>query len=94
MRGMVQTAVQSATSQITSIPLNESIREAILATMKECSAPSNENLDSDTHKQLEAITTMLLQLKDDVKQVSSEISEVRVDLKEVNKKLGKFTYYD
>jgi hypothetical protein len=90
LRGMVHTAVQSAVSRITSIPLDESIRQAILATMKECSAPRNDNSDSDTHKQLQAITVMLLQLKDDVKQVSSEISEVRVDLKEVNKMLGRF----
>jgi hypothetical protein len=94
LRGMVQTAVQSAISQITSIPLHESIRQAMLATMKECSAPRNDNSNSDTHQQLQAITAMLLQLKDDVKQVSSEISEVRVDLKAVNRMLGRFVPYN
>jgi uncharacterized protein (DUF3084 family) len=49
--------------------------------------------DSDTHQQLEAITAMLLQLRDDVKQVSSEIKEVRVDLKAVNKLLGTICIY-
>jgi hypothetical protein len=92
MREIVQTAVQSAVSQIMSVPLDESIRQAILASMKECSVSSNENSDSDTQKQLQAISAMLLQLKDDVEQVSSEISEVRVDLKAVNKILGRFTH--
>lgn len=94
MQGIVETAVQAAMSQTMSVPLDESIRQAIIVSMRECSAPSNDNPDSDTYKQLQAIAAMLLQLKDDVKQVSSEISEVRVDLKQVNKILGKVVSYN
>jgi hypothetical protein len=42
----------------------------------------------ETKEQLQSMARMLLELKDDIKKVSSEIAEVRAELSEVNSKLG------
>jgi hypothetical protein len=45
--------------------------------------------DTDTSEQLRAMARILMEVRDDLKRVSSEIAAVRVELREVNIALGK-----
>jgi hypothetical protein len=46
-------------------------------------------MDTDASEQLRAMARILMDVRDDLKRVSSEIAAVRVELREVNMALGK-----
>jgi archaellum component FlaC len=83
MKLIIQDAVKTAIAEVNKGGLDDSIKEAIRVSIKECNSSETDNRD-----QLVQMTSLLLDLKDDVNKLSGEIAEVKVQLDAVNTALG------
>ena len=90
IKTIIQDAVKDATPiVVSSTGLNEELKHFISSSFSEFASVSKVSGDSgETKEHLQSMARMLLDLKDDIKKVSSEIADVRADLSEVNSKLG------
>ena len=90
MSAAIKAAVQASIANLGAAPgLTDELKEFITSAITDCGVASNVSGDDEETKQhLLAMVATLLELRDDVKNVSAEIAEVRNDLKEVNATLG------
>ena len=90
MRELIQSSVQKSLEQVGSLEnLNLSVKKTIMDTMKQCSEGTNgEGTDEEVKAQLVEVTNLLFELRDDMKNISAEIAEIRKDILEVNAALG------
>jgi hypothetical protein len=90
----IQVAVKAAVPNVASSSgMSDELKALITSNLKEFASASRAvSGDSEEKKeQLQSVARMLLEVKDDIKKVSSEIADVRADLAEVNIKLGAHT---